>query len=179
MSCNIERYINEEHIIRKTWGKRIIEGKYDNIELLFYRGNSDEIFIDDKNVLHLVSDDSYSGTFIKTEDALKWCLENKEFDYIIRTNTSTYINIDAIEQFLKLENIKEDVLYGPHMTVDCVHNKLTYLGGHFLIISKNMVDIITKYNVKEGFVDDVGIGAIMYTHFGQNKMGQRRLKCSL
>jgi hypothetical protein len=176
MSCNKERYINEEHIIRKTWGKKIIDGKYDNIELLFYRGDSNENFVDSNNVLHLTSNDSYDNTFIKTKEALKWCLENKEFDYVIRTNTSTYVNIDAIEQFLNFEDIDDDVLYGPHMNVDCIHDKLTYLGGHFLIIPKNMVNIISKYSVKEGFADDVGIGAIIYTHFGQYKMMDHMLE---
>ena len=27
MSCNQERYINEENAIRQTWGKEILEGK--------------------------------------------------------------------------------------------------------------------------------------------------------
>ena len=30
MSCNQERFINEENAIRQTWGEEILEGKYDN-----------------------------------------------------------------------------------------------------------------------------------------------------
>lgn len=38
MSCNIERYIKEEEIIRNTYAKDIIDGKYDNLSICFYRG---------------------------------------------------------------------------------------------------------------------------------------------
>ena len=64
MSCNQERYINEENAIRQTWGKEVLEGKYDNIELLFYRGGSDSTYLE-KDVLHLTSDDTLFGTYQK------------------------------------------------------------------------------------------------------------------
>lgn len=128
MSCNQERYINEENAIRQTWGKDILEGKYDNIELLFYRGGSDSIYLE-KNVLHLTSDDTLFGTYQKTMDCLKWLVENKEFDYIIRTNTSTYINIDAIQQFLSLKNIQKDTIFCPHLTINGLSKYTPYGGG--------------------------------------------------
>ena len=43
MSCEQERYKNEEEIIRKTWAKDILYDKYENLKLLFYRGGSDDI----------------------------------------------------------------------------------------------------------------------------------------
>ena len=35
MSCEQERYKNEEEIIRKTWAKDILDNKYENLKLLF------------------------------------------------------------------------------------------------------------------------------------------------
>ena len=170
MSCNQERYFNEEQIIRKTWGKDILNKKYENIELLFYRGDSNETYVDENNVLQLTSDDSYYGTFLKTQDALKWCLNNKEFDYIIRTNTSTYVNVDAIKQFLEFDDINDDVLYGPRLITDCVHNHIVYLGGHFLIFPKKMVELVSRYTVKEGVVDDASIGFIFFSEYKYNML---------
>ena len=101
MSCNQERYINEENAIRQTWGKDIIEGKYDNIELLFYRGGASEIHLEN-DVLYCPTGDEVYNTYKKSIECFKWLVENKEFDYIIRTNTSTYINVDAILQFFNI-----------------------------------------------------------------------------
>ena len=56
MSCNQERYINEENIIRKTWGYDILQGKYENLSLFFYRGGYENEIIDN-NVLYLKSSD--------------------------------------------------------------------------------------------------------------------------
>lgn len=99
MSCNQERYINEEHIIRKTWGKDIIEGKYDNIELLFYRGGSDSTYLEN-NIIHIDEKDDLNGTYHKSLKAFRYIDDNFEYDYIIRCNTSNYINIEAINNFL-------------------------------------------------------------------------------
>ena len=134
MSCNQERFINEEHIIRKTWGKDILEGKYDNIELLFYRGNSDSTYLE-KDVLHLTSDDTLTGSYQKTIDCFKWLIENKEFDYIIRTNTSTYINVDAIQQFLEF-NIDENITCGLYLLINHTNNFIPFCPGFYLIFSK-------------------------------------------
>lgn len=162
MSCNQERYINEEHIIRKTWGKDILEGKYDNIELMFYRGGSDNTYLEG-DVLHLTSDDTLIGTYQKSIDAFNFLLENKEFDYIIRTNTSTYINVDAIQQFLNFD-VDEKQVIGPHLTINndtkiCI----PYLGGHFLIMHKYTVNILITipYKYKTIGIDDSTIGQVL------------------
>ena len=170
MSCNQERFINEEHIIRKTWGKDIIDGKYNNIELIFYRGNSDSIYLED-DVLHLISDDTLWGSYIKTIDCFKYLVENKDFDYIIRANTSTYINVEAILQFLNLENINEEKIFGSRLIFNNGSEYLVpYLGGHFLIIPKSIINILManryKYNI-EG-IDDCCIGLSLAFHYNND-----------
>lgn len=152
MSCNQERYINEEEAIRQTWGKDILEGKYDNIELMFYRGGSDNTYLEG-DVLHLTSDDTLIGTYQKTIDAFNFLLENKDFDYIIRTNTSTYINIRAIQQFLEF-NIDEEIVCGPYLLINQYNSFIPFLPGFYLIFSKQTIDLLVHNRLIKNNFDD-------------------------
>ena len=99
MSCEQEIYKNEEEIIRKTWAKDILYDKYENLKLLFYRGGSDDIK-EYNNILLLKNNDDLEGTFEKTKEAFLYVKDHFEYDYIIRTNTSTYVNVQNILSFL-------------------------------------------------------------------------------
>ena len=88
MSCNEERFIEEEEIIRKTWGSPIINGEIENLSIIFYRGGSDESFDDEKKVLYLNVPDDLNNTYNKTIEAFKFLKKNNiEYDYIFKTNT--------------------------------------------------------------------------------------------
>ena len=50
MSCENEFFIHEEQLVRQTWLKDVIDGKYPNIDYLFYRGGSDKTYLDENNV---------------------------------------------------------------------------------------------------------------------------------
>lgn len=152
MSCNQERYINEENVIRQTWGKEVLEGKYDNVELLFYRGGSDSTYLE-KDVLHLTSDDTLRGSYQKSIDCFKWLIENKEFDYIIRTNTSTYINVDAIQQFLEF-NIDENITCGPYLLINHTNNFIPFCSGFYLIFSKKTIELLINNRLSINSYDD-------------------------
>ena len=89
-SCNQERYIKEEQIIRETWGKYIRK----NCDLYFYRGWAD-ITIVDGDVILIKCDDSLNGTFLKTLYAFQ-IFSEYDYDFIVRSNTSTYINVDLL-----------------------------------------------------------------------------------
>lgn len=153
MSCNQNRFVNEEYIIRKTWGGDILEGKYDNIELLFYRGGSDNTYLEN-DVLHLTSDDTLIETYQKSIDCFKWLVENKNFDYIIRTNTSTYINVDAIEQFLSIEDIDENITCGPYLLINRTNDFIPFCPGFYLIFSKKTIELLINNKLSINSYDD-------------------------
>ena len=164
MSCNQERFINEEQVIKKTWGKDIIEGKYNNIELLFYRGDSDKIYLED-NVIYIDERDDLEGTYIKSLKAFKYADDNFEYDYIIRCNTSNYINIEAIKQFLDMENIDKDTMFGTSLIISGVNNWVPFLRGNFLIIPKSIINIlINNVNIEFG-VDDFCFGYTLWMYY--------------
>ena len=39
MSCNSPIFINQEKLIRETWLKDVIDGKYENIDYCIYHGD--------------------------------------------------------------------------------------------------------------------------------------------
>lgn len=169
MSCNQERYVNDEDIIRETWGKDIIDGKYDNLEIYFYRGGSEkEYFDEEKHIIHLTSDDDLYHTYNKSIDAFRWIKKNvQDYDYIIRTNTSTYINIDAILHFLN--NTLNDVkVCGPGIAINQYSQSIPFLPGYFLIFSREIIDLFCSLSRKVIFIDDVGFAIFLYNVFKVN-----------
>lgn len=166
MSCNQERYVNDEDIIRETWGKNIIDGEYDNLEIYFYRGGSKkEYFDEEKHIIYLTSDDDLYSTYNKSIDAFRWIKKNvPDYDYIIRTNTSTYINIDAILHFLNnpLNDVK---VCGPGIAINRYSLSIPFLPGYFLIFSKEIIDLFCSLSPKITYIDDVGFALFLHKVF--------------
>lgn len=168
MSCNEERFIEEEEIIRKTWGSPIINGEVENLSIIFYRGGSGESFDDEKKVLYLNVPDDLSNTYNKTIEAFKFLEKNNiEYDYIFKTNTSTYVNVEALLQFLKFEDIDKETVYAPGLNINQKCLSIPFGIGYFLIFPKYMVEsIFIRYALKsfiDNGVDDVNIGFLMAT----------------
>lgn len=166
MSCEQERYINEEAIIRKTWAKPIINGEIENLSIIFYRGGAEEESFDEENcLLKLKSPDNLNGTYEKTQAAFRYLENNKiEYDYVFRTNTSTYINIDALIQFLGFEDMGEDVVYSTNLLFNSSNDFVPFGSGYFLIIPRKLIIelflIYKPQNLKCG-IDDPVIGYLM------------------
>jgi hypothetical protein len=165
MSCNKDRFIKEENAIRETYAKDILENKYSNIKLIFYRGGSEESYYDETiNTYFSKERDDLDGTYHKTIDVFKWVSETfDDFDYIIRTNTTTYINIDAIRQFLELKDDYNGFIIGPDLLIIGVNNWVPTIRGHFQIYSKSViVDLIANPIEIECGIDDIVIGFMLH-----------------
>ena len=98
MSCNQEHFIKEEQVLRDTYLSRLPE----NIYYLIYRGGYENVeYNENMNRLHLNCKHDINNTFKKTYEALYWVIGKygNDYEYIFRTNTSTYINIDLLKYF--------------------------------------------------------------------------------
>lgn len=170
MSCNKEHFINEERVCKDTY----LSILPDNIDYIIYRGGGNNTYLDkENNLLGLDCNDSIEFTFQKTYLALKYINSHFDYDYIFRTNTSTYVNIELLNYFVnRIENVKD--LWGAEYTrlVD-VQNKLfknPYLRGNGLLLSRFNVEVLLnegksigeiKTNAKLSFIDDEVIGAVI------------------
>lgn len=164
------------HLVQTQDGKNTIEL------------NPDCVIQDENDSHHLINvlfDDKW--TFQKTYGVLKYVTEHIYYDYIIRTNTSTYINIPLISYILYKEfndkRVDNNIAYGTDLmsvhSTNCPNPGDIYIRGNCLILSRHQVkNVILKYgqlfstgitsDIRSNLIDDVCIGNILncyYNHF--------------
>ena len=176
MSCNNDFFINEEKAIKETWAKPIIDKKYDNIDFIIYRGDSEKnVYQKLDNLLLINCEDDLSSTFKKTYLAFKLANKIYEYDYIFRTNTSTYINVELLNAFVQ-SLYDDDHVWGGELysLVECKCPDPTdlYLRGSSVLYSKKIVDIILKEGISFKYLelnDDWCIGNIINSYRIKNE----------
>lgn len=112
-------FFDEYTIAKETWAdfsKLEPNSLKDDTILIYYDGGrymKDEL-IDEGNghyVLHLACEDEMSFTFKKTWLAYKYVYDNFLPAWIFRTNTSTYVNVDVLYDFID-NYAKPEITYG-------------------------------------------------------------------
>lgn len=175
MSCNREHFIEQEKVCRETWAKPILDGAYDNIEYYSYTTdiNASESYINkEKHKIFCNCDDGIYMTYQKTVECLKVLdKEGIKYDYLFRTNTSTYNNIGLLNAFVQsIEN--ENIAYGGeiyNLPTLCPAPHFCYLRGNSILLSRHLVDIILDFDKhvsvpKVLYADDNMIGNILNTY---------------
>lgn len=144
-----------ENGIRKTWGAI----QHENVEVLYYYGRqqtnnprADEIFCD--------VDDSFANIGYKNFLFFDYILKNKKFDYIFRTNVSSYVNIKKYLEFLN-DKPKQNFFSG----VIGNHNGQPFASGAGYTLSRDLVELAVnkqnEYNHSFGGSDDVGLATLL------------------
>lgn len=176
MSCNNEFFIAEEKAIKETWAKDIIDKKYENIDFLIYRGDNEKnIYEKKENLLLLNCEDDIQATFKKTYLTFKLINKLFEYDYIFRTNTSTYINVNLLNSFV--QSLEDDsIIYGGELysliECRCPAPLDIFARGSSVLYSKKIVDIITTNGIGYKYLelsDDWCIGNIVNSYHISNK----------
>ena len=149
---------------KKTWSKNST-----NLKIIHFIGaskkNNREIeYIKDSTHEYLVleTDDSYANLAKKTLMAIEEVYKRYEFDYIFRTNTSSYIDLDAINNYF--ENYKDELSYaGVH--VNTVEGDLIASGAGIFLSKKNIKLLLeNKSNINYDLPDDVAIAKFLASH---------------
>lgn len=153
--------------IKEYW-QQIIDKKHDNVDFYFLYNDpsiekehiiiGNDIFFQEKQTF-------IPGIFNKTIQALKVC-NYTHYDYIIRTNMSTFFYIPGL--FMFLQNAEPANIYAPLVKYSESYH-YTFPVGFCIIIHKSNVDILIdnlstikmKYNDKfDSYPDDVLFGII-------------------
>ena len=191
MSCNQELFIQQEiQLKNKLYAYDILNNKYPNIDFWIYTASEDTKYHVNKqeHKIYVPADDTLGGTFEKTIktltliESLKW-----DYDFILRTNCSTYINVELLNNFINNVNLDDKSIYtgGIYLTNNYTgpYNWCFYGLGNSLILSKFWVNIlvnnsnpknITNYvvNKEEPYykIDDNTIGLIINNYAFKNNM---------
>lgn len=172
MSCNDNFFITQEQIMKETWVKQIEQ--FDNIDYIIYRGDpniSKHKYNKEQHLLSLRCEDDIDSTFKKTYYAFKLAHKIYDYDYIFRTNTSTYINVVLLNQFIQqLED--DNILWTSELyslsNSFCPYPLYLYGRGNGIILSKNIINIILKEGISHLYLnkcDDWMIGNILNTYW--------------
>jgi hypothetical protein len=106
--------------------------------------------------------DLYSLIGEKTLDAFEASIENFEFDYIFRTNTSSYVDLKGLQRFIE-DKPKENFYAG---TIGS-HQNIKFASGCGYFISRDLVAKVVKNRIlwDHNFVDDVSLGKLLTGDF--------------
>ena len=158
-SCNREDFLNEEFVVKETWAKDIVNGNIKNTHLLFYRSSKNGKTYIENDVLYVDEKDSYNSTYAKTIAALNYVNTNVEYDLIVKTNTSTYINLEILVNLVNSTEYNDDDIYGTRLIINGASKGYLYFRGNCMIFNKNTSkDIVSSYAIKALGPDDALIG---------------------
>lgn len=174
MGCNQDFFIREEKKVRETWAKDILDKKYLDLDYFTYTASSDEnSYIDyETHTIYISCKDDLYGTFEKTSKCFKLLNDEgilKNYDFIFRTNMSTYINVSLLNIFLHSDLIDNNLIYGGDIycakTACGPFNYSYYAIGNSIMIpikylillnEKHLHEYFEKYyNVMNGIKDSV------------------------
>jgi hypothetical protein len=85
---NSRNLLNRQKIVRETWLKDYL------MDYRFYVGKGNIEVLDD--VIELDCEDDYANLHIKQGLALKYALDNFEFDYVFNCDDNTYVVVDRL-----------------------------------------------------------------------------------
>ncbi len=144
--------------------------------LTFFLRNSNEIendFLLDNDTLYFKGNESlFPGIFNKTIKAFKYCVENYDFDFIVRTNLSSFWNFKLLKR-------KCDSLSMTNTVCAIIGNtgKTCFPSGAGFILSKDIVEFcitnLNDFQYHNELNDDVCFGLFFVKHNIKMQMGRR------
>ena len=185
MSCNNPLYELEEQACRDTFLKNA-EGA--NISYWFYKGldenHSAQTLDIETHTLYLPVPDGLAGTGRKTVAAMKAAL-SEDWDYLIKTNVSTYLHIDNIVKAVKTWEGKDDHnIYGGTFLINDASKDIPFPRGHITIFSRSLVEGLLTYADKLAYSDKmphtddtlISLTLLYYIHKDLGERYQDKLK---
>lgn len=155
MACNIPFFKKQFEYCKLTYAKDILEGKYENIDFWGYTASTDGKYHINKKkrLIEVPSDDTIYGTYDKSTKAIKTLIsQNIEFDYIFRTNCSTYINVELLNQYVNIHCVPDKIYSGSLICseVGCgPYDWSIFACGNSMLLSRKWIQVLLDNNVED------------------------------
>jgi hypothetical protein len=156
-SDNSNEYIEMQNIWRKYMNT------HENIKSFFIKNdpniNSNILLDEELNTIFVKDNENYApGIFNKTIKSIRYCLNNFNFDYIYRTNLSSFLSLEKMYNFICNNHINYGGVIG-------FHNEHKFASGSGFFVSKEVCEFLINYNISDidiyQYLDDVVIGIIL------------------
>ena len=146
MSCNQPLYLSEEQACCDTFLK---DAEGAGLSYWFYKGldetHTASCVDEATHTIYLNVNDNLGATARKTALALNLA-DALDFDYLIKTNVSTYLNINNIVKALDNWEGREDTnIYGGRFLINNASKNVPFPRGYFTILSKKLVSGMKGY----------------------------------
>ena len=107
------------------------------------------------------SPEDWSLIGLKTTLAFKYLLDNYDFDYLFRTNTSSYLDVPTLLEYLAIKPRKN--MYAG--VIGTAFGNTRFASGAGILLSRDIVQRISDNSDrwKHGLVDDVAIADLVAT----------------
>jgi len=147
MSCDQPLYEQEEQACRDTFLK---DAEGAGLSYYFYKGTFAEVTIDQENhMMTFPCPDGLGGTSRKTVLALSEALRMDDWDYVIKTNVSTWLDIPKIVKAADRWEGREDRnIYGAKFLANDASKNVPFPRGNFVILSRFLVQGIVEWAPK-------------------------------
>lgn len=154
-------YQKLEKCIRETWGSSI----HPDVKIFYYYGGNSNLFNNDK--IFCNKEDTFENIGYKTIHTFQVLLENFDFNYILRTNSSSYIDIKNCLKFLKKkpETLFYNGIIESYWKNSFIFRKhlFKFVSGSGYFLSKDVVLKIIENKEKwdHNLIDDVALGKLL------------------
>jgi len=139
--------------IEKTWNSINIS----NVQTYYYFGGHREQSHQD-GIIKLVTDESLMSVGPRTFECYDYCIKNFEFDYIFRTNISSYVHKQNLYNFL-LDKPRSNF----YSAVKKFDRGVHYADGCGYTISKDIAQYLVqnKEHIDLSYIDDAATGKML------------------
>lgn len=140
IASNDPVHLQDELTQRRTWAKS------NAIESIWLRGGQTLYFDKNTQTLSVPIEESYNNILAKSLQGLKWCIEQKPFDFLIRANVSTYFEVTKILRILENYSPNED-FFGGYLdfvkrSTDSNHLRMFVNGGAIFLSNRTVMRLL-------------------------------------
>ena len=143
MSCNQPLYEEEERACRETF-LRDAEGA--GVPYWFYRGGAESPLTDPvTRVMTLPSGDGLGSTSRKTVMALAAALQDDSWDYLVKTNVSTWLDVPKLLSAVSRWEGRDDPrVYGSRFLANAASKDVPFPRGNLTILSRSLAEAVVR-----------------------------------
>lgn len=137
--------------IKKTWGKHC---NLDNVEVVYYFGHDNSSVVIEHDKIFFPTDDGLANVAQKSLLFYEYLNTNKTYDFLFRTNCSSYVNIQNLLNFL--HNKPKQNFFSAFIGD---HYGRQFASGSGFVITKDLVELIikNKHLYDNALVDDLAL----------------------
>lgn len=143
MSCNQPYFQGLLGAVKDTWAKPIIQGRYNNVMWFGYTScdnHHPKPCIDfNEHMIYVDSNDELGFTYDKTQKAYELIKNVLDFNYVVRTNTSLFVNVDKLIEHVN--SLDDRYIMGRFYNYHLNNKFYLTICGFFFGMSKYLFDI--------------------------------------